>query len=387
MEIMICFITFIMSNHINFLKTKFVMSKFYYIIVFFVLSAMQINAQNGVSINHTGAASDPSAMLDVSSSNKGFLTPRMTEADRIAVVNPARGLLVYQIDNTTGFWFFDGSSWVQANAGDNLGNHIATDSLDMANKKITNLATCTHNLDAANKEYVDNAVGAGGGAGYSLPSMISNESLSDYTLSEAVDYCNNLSEGGFNDWRLPLFDEMSLFFGSDAGATEYLWTRTMAWGKENASNQHYVAARISDGKFRNAEELSSPVFSSVSGSTKSGTWVSLGSVTPSVPGNWLSITQIKLEGYSYWTTAYIRLKFNYSNGSSGYSPVYSYNGSTWLTFFDWTNIQSPLSLLSLDLECYSGNTSEWSYGRVSAIGYEVIPFQKDGNKLRTRCVR
>jgi hypothetical protein len=117
----------------------------------------------GTAINTTGAAADPSAMLDVSSNDKGFLTPRMSEAERIAIQNPVRGLLVYQIDNDYGFWFFDGSGWVQANAGDNLGDHTATDSLNMTNKKIVNLATCTQNLDAANKEYVDNAVGAGGG--------------------------------------------------------------------------------------------------------------------------------------------------------------------------------------------------------------------------------
>jgi len=37
----------------------------------------------------------------------------MTSTDRLAIVNPARGLLIYQIDAPEGFWYFDGSSWAQ----------------------------------------------------------------------------------------------------------------------------------------------------------------------------------------------------------------------------------------------------------------------------------
>jgi len=139
------------------------MKKQIFTIVLVATTFFNVIAQNGVAINTTGAAPDPSAMFDVSSNNKGFLAPRMSEAERIAIVNPARGLLVYQIDNDSGFWFYDGASWVKANAGDNLGNHTATSDLDMDNNKIVNVATCTNNLDAANKEYVDNAVAAGGG--------------------------------------------------------------------------------------------------------------------------------------------------------------------------------------------------------------------------------
>ncbi len=51
-------------------------------------------AQN-VGINTTGAVPDASSMLDVSSTNKGFLTPRMTTAQRTAIAAPANGLMVY----------------------------------------------------------------------------------------------------------------------------------------------------------------------------------------------------------------------------------------------------------------------------------------------------
>ncbi len=49
-------------------------------------------------------------------------------------------------------------------AGDNLGNHVATQNLDMTNHKIINLVAPTNNNDAANKAYVD--AQAGGGVSY-----------------------------------------------------------------------------------------------------------------------------------------------------------------------------------------------------------------------------
>lgn len=54
----------------------------------------KISAQN-IAINSTGNLPDTSAMLDVSSKVKGFLAPRMTTAERNAIVLPATGLLVY----------------------------------------------------------------------------------------------------------------------------------------------------------------------------------------------------------------------------------------------------------------------------------------------------
>jgi len=54
---------------------------------------------------------DASAILDVSSSTKGLLIPRMTETERDAIASPANGLLIYQTDNTKGFYFYENSMW------------------------------------------------------------------------------------------------------------------------------------------------------------------------------------------------------------------------------------------------------------------------------------
>lgn len=57
---------------------------------------------------------DNSAMLDISSTEKGILIPRMTALERLTISNPiADGLMVYQTDDVKGFYFYDAtaSSW------------------------------------------------------------------------------------------------------------------------------------------------------------------------------------------------------------------------------------------------------------------------------------
>lgn len=63
----------------------------------------------GVAINEDNAAPDPSAMLDVQSTDKGMLVPRMTQSERDAIPNPANGLLIYQTNNTPGFYYNAGT--------------------------------------------------------------------------------------------------------------------------------------------------------------------------------------------------------------------------------------------------------------------------------------
>ena len=51
------------------------------------------------------------ALLDINSTNKGVLFPRMTKSQREAISNPVIGLLVYQTDNSKGLYEYNGSSW------------------------------------------------------------------------------------------------------------------------------------------------------------------------------------------------------------------------------------------------------------------------------------
>jgi len=52
-----------------------------------------------------------SAALDITSTDSGFLMPRMTKVQRKMITSPAVSLMVYQTDVSTGFYFYDGTEW------------------------------------------------------------------------------------------------------------------------------------------------------------------------------------------------------------------------------------------------------------------------------------
>lgn len=54
---------------------------------------------------------DASSILEVQSSTKGVLFPSMNETDRNNITSPAKGLTVYQTDNKSGVYYYDGNSW------------------------------------------------------------------------------------------------------------------------------------------------------------------------------------------------------------------------------------------------------------------------------------
>ena len=72
-----------------------------------LLFANFIFAQNNVGIGNT--TPDPSAILDVTSTSKGVLVPRMSTTERLAVANPATGLLVFDV--TVGCFYYYTGTW------------------------------------------------------------------------------------------------------------------------------------------------------------------------------------------------------------------------------------------------------------------------------------
>lgn len=79
---------------------KFLLFSFYLFSTFNCLS-------QGVAINTTGFTADQSTILDISSTNAGVLIPRMLKANKNAILQPSEGLLIYQTDDTVGFWYYN----------------------------------------------------------------------------------------------------------------------------------------------------------------------------------------------------------------------------------------------------------------------------------------
>lgn len=86
-----------------------------YALLFFGLFVLLGHAQTGIGTT----TPDASAKLDITSTSKGFLIPRMTTVQRSAISSPANGLLVYQTDGVIGFYVNTGSSaspaWLRLN--------------------------------------------------------------------------------------------------------------------------------------------------------------------------------------------------------------------------------------------------------------------------------
>ncbi len=76
------------------------------LILLFLFISFIAEAQTGIGTT----TPDASAKLDISSTTKGLLAPRMTAAQKTAIPLPATGLLVYQTDAPTGFYVNTGTS-------------------------------------------------------------------------------------------------------------------------------------------------------------------------------------------------------------------------------------------------------------------------------------
>ncbi|MEL6805861.1 MAG: hypothetical protein AAFO91_19005, partial [Bacteroidota bacterium] len=70
---------------------------------------ISVDADGDVGIGQNSP--NASALLDITSTNKGVLLPRMTSTQRAAISNPATGLLVYQMNSPQGVYEYNGTRW------------------------------------------------------------------------------------------------------------------------------------------------------------------------------------------------------------------------------------------------------------------------------------
>lgn len=80
-----------------------------FLFLIILIAFLYTKAQN-VAINTDGSVPDNSAILDIKSTSKGLLIPRMLASDMTAIGSPAPGLLVWQTDGTPGIYYNAGTA-------------------------------------------------------------------------------------------------------------------------------------------------------------------------------------------------------------------------------------------------------------------------------------
>jgi hypothetical protein len=125
-------------------------------------------SNGGAYINTTNVQA--SAILQADSTTKGFLPPRMTNAQRIAIASPAIGLVVYCTDATEGLWENTATGWVNLTGDQNIFSTIAVAGqsdivADTTSDTLTLVAgtNITITTNAATDEITINSSGGGGG--------------------------------------------------------------------------------------------------------------------------------------------------------------------------------------------------------------------------------
>src|SRR4030095_8155552 len=107
-------------------------------IALFALVFPQVSFAQTNTFPSTGAAGigtitpNASSLLEIKSTSKGLLIPRMSKTQRDAIVTPATGLMIYQTNSTPGFYYYSGTAWTAV-------------SIASANLALSNLTTTAIN--------------------------------------------------------------------------------------------------------------------------------------------------------------------------------------------------------------------------------------------------
>src|ERR1041385_3582077 len=100
-----------MTTKIYLSVSKFTMLTFCFLFAWGNLHAQTNTFPSTGAVGIGTITPDASSLLEIKSTAKGLLIPRMTLTQRNAIATPATGLMIYQTNNTAGFYYYNGSAW------------------------------------------------------------------------------------------------------------------------------------------------------------------------------------------------------------------------------------------------------------------------------------
>ena len=218
-----------------------------------------------VAINTDGSAANSSSLLDIKSSTKGLLIPRMTTAQRTAIATPAKGLMVFDITSNT-FWFYNGTAWTVLSAGGNGWNLTG----NAATNPSTNFIGTTDNQPLRFR--VNNAwageihptsgnVFFGLGAGQSNTIGQSNTAVGDHAL-------NANTEGKFNSaYGYYALAANTIGSANTANGYQPLYSNTI--GYNNTANGYFALYSNTTGSNNTANGIRA-LYSNTTGNNNTG---------------------------------------------------------------------------------------------------------------------
>jgi hypothetical protein len=222
------------------------MKTFYLFFALVLVSAISF-AQN-VGINTDGSTPHSSAMLDVKSTNSGILIPRMTEAQKNAIGSPAEGLLIYQTDGTSGFYYRNGSSvWTLIGTGSGSESDpvfTASPAKDITNTNITNWNTAYGWGNHASAGYLTSLSETDPVFGAHAAYGITGTNISNW--SSAYGWGDHASAGYLTSATLNETDPTVPDYVKSITSTEKSnWNTAYGWG-DHASAGYLTAATLSE---------------------------------------------------------------------------------------------------------------------------------------------
>lgn len=174
-----------------------------------------------VGINADNSDPDNSAMLDVKSTSKGFLPPRMTTTDRDAITQPVAGLTIYNTSKNCNETY-NGSSWVSNThyIGESYGGGIVFYVYDNGQHGLI-AATADQSTGIQwynNGTYrMTGTTGDGLNAGAMNTAMIVSTQMADnqngnFAAKVCADYSVTVGGIKYGDWYLPSKYELNLLY-------------------------------------------------------------------------------------------------------------------------------------------------------------------------------